>query len=265
MSILDYITSSAVSLAVSGNTGINPVLTLFLVGVLEKYDPDLLHMDGTMETLLSSWTALIILGALSVLEFLSMCIPVVDEMVDSIMTFVIPVMSLLGSLSTFGLFHAIGDLADGQVDVQVQNDRHLSAAEGALTTLKVVLVVWGICLALAVHLVKMLVRLLGEGCLTGCLTLLEVSWTTTMLTFVIFVKELAIAVAAVFVISALFIIKRRFVDNKDDKKELAERKRQQREAVATATGPATPPVTAPNFVELASAPVEPTSEGGSKV
>lgn len=229
MGALDYLTSSAVSLAVSGNTGINPVLTLFIVGSIEKYDPDLLHMDGTVETLLSSWFSLIVLGFLSILEFVSMCIPVVDEMVDSIMTFVIPIMSVLGSMSTFGLLHAVGDLSDGEVDVDVQGNRHLSAASGALTALQVLLVIWGIGLALCLHLVKMFVRLIGEGCLTQCLAIVEATWSVSMLTFVIFIKEIAIVVSAIFMLSAAYVIKRRFVDKKDDKKDLADRKIRQRE------------------------------------
>jgi hypothetical protein len=64
MGFLDYLSSSAVSLTVSGNTGISPFLTLLLLGIIEKSDPELLNMDGFIEKMLSSWVGL---GVLSVL------------------------------------------------------------------------------------------------------------------------------------------------------------------------------------------------------
>ena len=66
-SVFDYVTSSAVSLTVSGNTGISPFLTLFLLGVIERSDPELLQMDGWIEKVLSSWISIVILGIPSII------------------------------------------------------------------------------------------------------------------------------------------------------------------------------------------------------
>lgn len=131
-------------------------------------------MDGTIEALLSSWPSLIVLGIASVLEFVGNCVPVLDEIIDSVMTFVIPFMSVVGSLSTFGLFNQFtGDTSTGDDGAQ----RMLEGGSGALVFFQIILVICGIGLALCLHLFKMFVRLLGEGCLTGLLTAMEVTWT----------------------------------------------------------------------------------------
>eukprot|EP00584_Thalassiosira_punctigera_P006473 CAMPEP_0172535998 /NCGR_PEP_ID=MMETSP1067-20121228/7833_1 /TAXON_ID=265564 ORGANISM="Thalassiosira punctigera, Strain Tpunct2005C2" /NCGR_SAMPLE_ID=MMETSP1067 /ASSEMBLY_ACC=CAM_ASM_000444 /LENGTH=52 /DNA_ID=CAMNT_0013320987 /DNA_START=120 /DNA_END=275 /DNA_ORIENTATION=+ len=52
MAPLQYISTSALSLTLSGNTGVAPFLTLFLVGVIEKSDPTLLYMDGWVEKII---------------------------------------------------------------------------------------------------------------------------------------------------------------------------------------------------------------------
>ena len=65
MGAFDYVTSSAVSLTVSGNTGISPFLTLLLLGIIEKADPELLNMDGFIEKILSSWVSIAVLVVLA--------------------------------------------------------------------------------------------------------------------------------------------------------------------------------------------------------
>jgi Domain of unknown function (DUF4126) len=208
MGFMDFLTSSAVSLVIGSNTGINPCFTLFLVGCIGKIDPTLLNMEGTtMETLLSSWLSLIVLGVFSVLEFVSMCVPIVDQIVDSIMMFVIPFMSVIGSLSTFGLFN--NQVAD-------QENRQLDVASGALLFFQIIIVLSGIGLALLLHLFKMFVRLLGEGCLTGVMTCLEVTWTFFAITVVIFIRPIAIIVAVWLIFCAGYTIKRKFLDKSDE-------------------------------------------------
>jgi hypothetical protein len=81
-----------------------PFLTLFLVGIIKKSNPDLLAMGESMENLIASWPGLIFLGIMTVLEFVAKCVPVFDEAMDSVMLFIIPFMSVLGTLSTFGLY-----------------------------------------------------------------------------------------------------------------------------------------------------------------
>jgi hypothetical protein len=96
MGFFNTLTSTAVSFVVGGNTGISPFLSLFLVGIVERCNSKLLNMSGFTEALLSSYAGLTFLGAATVLEFVSHCVPVVDQIIDSIMTFVVPIMSVLG-------------------------------------------------------------------------------------------------------------------------------------------------------------------------
>ncbi|CAB9504137.1 expressed unknown protein [Seminavis robusta] len=211
-SIFDYLTSSAVSLTVSGNTGISPFFTLFLIGVIEKSDPELLHMDGWIEKVLSSWIAIIILGILTGLEFLGKCIPVLDEAIDSIEVFVVPVLSIFGSLGTLGLLDAAQAAAAG--------DRRLLVADGVLWFVKVVLVLTGIVLALCIHLFKMLIRLIGltccAGCCQPCITVVEISCVLCGVLLAIFIRQLAIITCIILLGAAGFAIYKKFFENKED-------------------------------------------------
>ena len=101
-SALQYISTSALSLTLSGNTGVGPFLTLFIVGVIEKADPSLLAMEGWVEKIVASWPAIVIFGILTILEFVGKCVPVIDAVIDSAMTFVVPIFSILGSMSAWG-------------------------------------------------------------------------------------------------------------------------------------------------------------------
>lgn len=211
MGFMDFISTSATSLVIGGNTGINPCLTLFMVGCLERINPDLLHMDGTMESLLSSWPGLIALGIASCLEFIGNCVPILDQVIDSAMTFIIPIMSVAGSLSTFGLFSQL------ESETSDQGNRMLGMdGSGLIVFFQVILVICGIGLALALHLFKMFVRLLGEGCLTGLLSALEVMWTFCVVTVVIFIQPIAIVVAVCLCWAAALGIKRKFIDKKEE-------------------------------------------------
>lgn len=218
MGYFDKISAAAVSFTVAGNTGVAPFLSLFLVGVIERADPDALNMEGTIETLLSSWPSLLLTGVLTLLEFVSMCVPVVDEIVDSVMTFVLPVMSTIGSLSTFGL------LTQSEAG---EGNRELSAASGALVFFKIFLVITGIILAFAIHAFKMLIRLIGEGWLTNCLTIIETTWIVTTITLAIFIRQIAVIVACLMCTGAFFSIKRHYWDKRhDDNEPLADQAHQ---------------------------------------
>lgn len=213
MGFFDWLGATAVSFTVAGNTGVAPFLSLFLVGVIEKANPDLLNMGGTIETLLSSLPSIILLVLLTILEFVSMCIPVVDEIVDSVMTIVLPIMSTLGSLSTFGLFTLANNSADdGAAD---EHNRELGgAASSAFIFFQIVVVLIGIILAFSIHALKMVLRLIGEGWLTNCLTILETTWIVTTITMAIFIRPMAIIIAAGMCCGALFSIKRNYWDKR---------------------------------------------------
>lgn len=163
MAFLNWLSACAVTAVVSGNTGVSPFLSLFLVGVVEKIDPTLLNMEGTVEWVLSSWPSLVVLGLLTVLEFVGKCVPLIDTVIDSAMTFVVPVFSVLGSLSTFGLFEVANGSSsvEGGAGDEGQGRRALSIASGAVVVVQVAIVFVGVVLALSMHAVKMLIRLIG--------------------------------------------------------------------------------------------------------
>lgn len=206
MGFFDVLQSAAVSMVVAGNNGIAPFLTLFLVGCIEKNNPDLLTMSSTMENVVASWPGLIFLGTLTILEIVAKCVPVLDQIVDSVMLFIVPCTSVIGTLSTFGLFgHLAGD----------DEGRRLSVASGALVFLQIVLVCVGVCLAVSLHLFKMLVRLMGIGCLNCVFTIAEIGFCVSTVTIAIFAKEIAIIIAALLFIAAGYTIKKKFIDKKD--------------------------------------------------
>lgn len=217
------ISAAAVSFTVAGNTGVAPFLSLFLVGVIERVDPDALYMGGSIETLLSSWPSLVILGIMTLLEFISMCVPVVDEIVDSIMLFLIPITSTIGSMSTFGLFTQEA-MADNNNN---KDHRELSPASSALIFFQVCIVFIGIILALSVHGLKMLVRLIGEGWLTNCLTVMETTWIVTTIIMSIFIRQIAIMVAITMCCAAAFSIKRNYFDRRAGQTPLADQEHPQ--------------------------------------
>ena len=212
MDFFGWLSATAVSFTVAGNTGVSPFLSLLLVGVLEKANPDLLNMGGSIEAILSSWPSLIVLVALTVLELVGKCIPVVDEIIDSAMAFILPIMSTLGSLSTFGLFHVSNNNSSSSEDDGSHRD--LGVASGALIGFQIVVVLIGIVLAFSVHALKMTIRFLGTGWLTNCLTVLETLWIVTTITVAVFIRPIAIFIAVCICSGAVFSIKRNLIDKR---------------------------------------------------
>mmetsp|Transcript_3800 Transcript_3800/g.6586 ORF Transcript_3800/g.6586 Transcript_3800/m.6586 type:complete len:264 (-) Transcript_3800:83-874(-) len=208
MTFFEGLQSAAVSLVVAGNEGVAPFLTLFLVGIIEKARPDLLSMGETMENIVASWPGLLFFGIMAVIELISKCVPVLDEIVDSVMIWIVPFMSVLGTLSTMGLVNFDDGTADGE------GRRQLSVASGALLFLQIVLIIFGICLALSMHLTKMFVRMIGVGWLTGILTVVEITWTITTVTMAIFIQQLAIFLAVVMISGAAIVVKRKWWDKR---------------------------------------------------
>ena len=206
MGFFNSLSATAVAFTVSGNTGVAPFLTLFIVGLMSKIHPDLLNAG---DSLLSSWPSLVGLSTVTVLEFIGKCVPVVDEIVDSVMTFVLPVMSTVGSLSTFGLFHSANS---GGSDSTDENNRELGVVSGALVFFQIFVVLFGIVLAFSVHGLKMLLRIIGVGWLTNILTILETMWVITSITVALFIRPIAIVIAALICCGALFSVKRTFLD-----------------------------------------------------
>ena len=215
---IDFISSIALSFTVSGNTGIAPFLTLFIMGSIEKANPDILNMGESIEKIIASWYSISFLGILATLESIGHCVPVVDELMDSAVTFIIPIMSVLGSLSTFGVLKVVEQAND-------DNQRELmmgTLASGALITLQIAIVVIGIGLALSMHLFKMLLRLSGEGWLTQILTVFEISYVVITILLATFVRPLALITGSIILLASGYSFKRRYWDgrkNKDNSQE----------------------------------------------
>lgn len=199
MGIIEDATASAVSLVVSGNTGVTAFLTLLLVGIIERNDPDILQMDERLENLLASNIGIGVLAVATLLEFVSMCVPIVDEMVDGAMTFLIPFISAVASMSTFGLFSSGGDDEEGE---------RMLEQRMSVGPFQIFLILIGIGLALSLHFFKMIVRLFGEGWATGCLTILESIWTIGSIFLVIFIQPIAILIAIVLLVVAAYAVYR---------------------------------------------------------
>jgi len=102
-------------------------------------------------------------------------------------------------MATFGLFSAAEEN-----DAEEGDGRRLNTADNLLTFFKVILCFVGIFLALLIHLFKMLVRLLGEGCCTCCITTVEYTWLTISLFVAILIKPVAIVVAVILICAAIF-------------------------------------------------------------
>ena len=206
MGFFESLSATAVAFTVSGNTGVAPFLTLLIVGLMSKIHPDLLNAG---DSLLNSWPSLAGLSIVTVLEFIGKCVPVVDEIIDSVMVFILPIMSTVGSLSTFGLFHSENS---GSSDSTDGSNRELGVVSGALVFFQIFVVLSGIVLAFSIHGLKMLLRIMGVGWLTNCLTILETMWVITSITVALFIRPIAIIVAAFICCGALFSIKRTFLD-----------------------------------------------------
>jgi hypothetical protein len=245
----DYISSSALSLVVSGNTGISPFLTLFILGLVEMGNPSLLNMGETMEAILASWWSIGILGILTLGETVGKCIPAIDEMIDSAEVFVVPIISVLASLATLGLLPVPGgsssaDAAgqgqsldvlgmfgdsggdyrllqknDTVVDVEIEDDSN-DFGEGFITFTKVFLVIVGIGLSLLIHFFKMLLRVsslvCSGGCCQPCITIMEFSLVIFGVVLSILAPAFAIGACIVLLIAAGWVIKVKFCKNKDD-------------------------------------------------
>jgi len=247
----DYISSSAVSLVVSGNTGISPFLTLLVLGLVEMGNPELLNMGETMEVALASWWSIAILGLLTAGETVGKCIPAIDEMIDSAEVFVVPVISVLASLATMGLLPVPGgssnaDAGQGQtVDVMgmfggdggdggdfrllqeddttaivTTDDDSNDFGEGFITFTQVCLVIFGIGLSLLIHFFKMLVRvsslMCSGGCCQPCITIMEFSLVIFGVVLSIFAPVFAIIACIVLLIAAGHVIRVKFCKKKDD-------------------------------------------------
>ena len=196
-------------------------------------------MDGWVEKVLASWVGIVIFGCLTILEFVGKCVSVVDAVMDSAMTFVVPILSVLGSFASFGLFTAPSSSTSASFSMDEQHGNHTlgiqyeyeqdvssvlsddGGTNGFLIFLKIILTCLGIILALLVHLFKLLLRSMGEGCCTCCITVVEYSWIICSVTLCVFIVPIAIGAAVILIVAAGFGFKSWWEKRQKKKREAA--------------------------------------------
>ncbi len=240
MGALQYIGASALSVTLGGNSGVAPFLTLFIVGVIERVDPNLLNMEDWVSKAVASWPSIAVLGALTILELVAKCIPCVDTVYESIMAFVAPILSVFGSVSAFGLFNVVPQEQSRTLYAEYnyynttdahfhgenmeEHDQHRRLAErsGWLVFLQVMLCFVGIIVTILVHLFKLFMRVIGEGCCTCCITSVEYAWTVTSVIITILIVPLAIATAIILIIASGVGFKKKVWDKRIEKRRMEE-------------------------------------------
>jgi hypothetical protein len=143
-------------------------------------------MGETMDKVLASIPALVILGILSLCELLAMCIPVIDEFVDAILVWIVPFFSLVTTLGSWGIYYPGSENGENRL---LEEDGSGLGYQGFI---QVFAVITGMGIALAIRLIKMLVRLLGEGWLTSCITCVEAVLVTFCVIISVYMKYIAI-------------------------------------------------------------------------
>ena len=85
-----------------------------------------------------------------------------------------------------------------------------SVANATKTFFRVILVLCGMILAISIHFFKMFMRLLGEGCLTQLVTVIEAMTVICSVLISIFVRQFAIFVAGCLFMAAGYNAKKRY-------------------------------------------------------
>lgn len=236
--ITNLIANTAFSFTLSGNSGISPFLTMFLIGIAGKISPEYLNLDETMSKIMTSWPSLLFWSITTILESVGKCVPVLDQIMDSVEAFIVPVLSTLGTCSAFGSFDSDSDSSTASNNNEDNGDRKLrglstestsSIAHGINTFFRIILVFFGIILALSIHFFKMMIRLLGEGCLTQCITVLEATIVCTSVLVSIFVRQFAIFTASCMLFAAGYNAKKKWDKWQKEKEEQQSTEQQQQQ------------------------------------
>mmetsp|Transcript_9837 Transcript_9837/g.14753 ORF Transcript_9837/g.14753 Transcript_9837/m.14753 type:complete len:255 (-) Transcript_9837:287-1051(-) len=230
-SITDLVSSAAITTTVAGNIGVDPFLTMFLVGLIEQLSSDSKHIiPDDLKSFVSNYEALAFWGIMSILEVVAKCVPVIDEIVDSVEVFIVPVLSILGTFSTFGLYDidessSSSKNSRGLEEDEGDNDSSSGSgiAQSAVRVVQIMMVAIGVGLALSIHLFKMLVRVLGEGWLTQILTVCEVIFCVTSISIAMFVQGFAIFMACVFIAVSVHSGRKKWKEYQEKQKEKADK------------------------------------------
>lgn len=112
--------------------------------------------------------------------------------------------------------------------------RRLAEKSGWLVFLQVMLCFVGIIVTILVHLFKLFMRVIGEGCCTCCITSVEYAWTVTSVIITILIVPLAIATAIILIIASGVGFKKNVWDKRIEKSRIEEEKAKAAEAAAAA-------------------------------
>lgn len=90
--VTTVVANTSFALTLSGNSGISPFLTMLLIGVAGKIQPEYLNLDDTMNKIMTSWPSLCFWSIMTLLETIGKCVPVIDQMMDSAEAFIVPIL-----------------------------------------------------------------------------------------------------------------------------------------------------------------------------
>eukprot|EP00984_Skeletonema_dohrnii_P035617 scaffold35611_cov228-Skeletonema_dohrnii-CCMP3373.AAC.2 len=76
----------------------------------------------------------------------------------------------------------------------------------------------GVIIAFLVHLFKLLMRVIGEGCCTCCITSVEYTWTITSVIITILIVPIAIATAIILIVAAGVGFKKKVLDKRMERR-----------------------------------------------
>ena len=65
---------------------------MFLIGLVGKIQPEYLNFDKNMEKIMTSWPSICFWTVMTILESVGKCVPVIDQVIDSAETFIVPVL-----------------------------------------------------------------------------------------------------------------------------------------------------------------------------
>jgi hypothetical protein len=229
-SISDLISSASITTTIAGNIGVSPFLTMLLIGIIDqslKNNKDDVQnlVPEDLQSFISSYGAISFWSIMSILEMVGKCIPVVDEMVDSAEVFIVPVMSILGTLSTFGLYDQ-GNNFDNNNNRRTRmlnneggniDNLGSSVTTAAIRVVQSLVVILGVGLAISIHFLKMLIRMIGVGWATQALTIVEIVFCVATVCISVFVQKFAIFMAVVFIVMMVFSMRKQWKKYKDER------------------------------------------------
>lgn len=151
-----------------------------------------LHLDNsTADWLLNKPSSCAVLFIAAVVELFTKCVPALDSIVDSAMTWVVPIVSGLSMLSTM------------PKEMEEDGRRLMEDDSNWMVVAQILFVSFGILLAVVIHLTKLLIRLAGVGWLTSTLTVIETVFVTITTVAAVYIRPLSILFAFLFTLCLL--------------------------------------------------------------